>query len=365
MSAIGTELQDLFRTTPDLRVEKLKGDASTRQYLRLLFPTSAGAQQFVKTCAGLKGREAEAVSPLQDGLSSLVAMVLPGKGASRAARMVADVAGYLKRCKVPVPGIYAAVYGMGLLLIQDLGDERLFELVPNMNDQVLRDSYQRLIDQLVLMQFPPPSVPRDCVAFRYSFTAEKFLSELEFFAEHFTQVVLGREPTQGEERIMRRAFRTVCVELMTQPMLFVHRDYHARNVMVTGDTLYVIDFQDARMGPILYDIVSLLFDPYVRLSAKMRQELIDYYFSKLPPRSLTALRKMSVSRALDLCVIQRCLKAAGTYSYQAAGCENREYLRFLSPAIKHAATASKRNADLLDLTTMLEHWQEQVVNQNG
>ena len=93
--------------------------------------------------------------------------------------------------------------------------------------------------------------------------------------------------------------------------MLCHRDYHSRNLMLHQGRLYMIDFQDARLGPDTYDLVSLLRDSYVDLTEVALNELIAYYLALTGAR-----RRGRVPRRFDLMALQRNLKALGTFGYQ-------------------------------------------------
>lgn len=353
-------LQAIMEDMPGLAVEQLKGDVGARQYFRMSFPTVTRAQRFIERCSEAADPGSERFTYHEVQESALVAMLLPRKGAARASRVIADVAEHVASCGVPVPAVHLAMHNLGFLVIEDLGDTRLFDVFGEMDATRLKKTYRELVDYLIQMQFPPLSVPRDCVAYTYAFSADRFLWELNSFAEPFSEVILKRDLTPSESEIIRRTFPAICEEMMTQELLFTHRDYHSRNAMIKDDDLYVIDFQDARLGPILYDIVSLVFDPYVSLGPKTQQELIDYYLSRLPAKSRNALRALGVARAFDICLTQRCLKAAGTYASMANQRDNTDFLRFIPRAFESTIDAARRNGDLLELSNMLTHWLERT-----
>jgi aminoglycoside/choline kinase family phosphotransferase len=102
--------------------------------------------------------------------------------------------------------------------------------------------------------------------------------------------------------------------LAGQPAVFVHRDYHSRNLMVDGNRLGIIDFQDALMGPATYDLASLLRDAYIQLDDALIDELIQYYVAGLAARRVH-VDPAGYRRLFDLTSIQRNLKAAGRFVY--------------------------------------------------
>jgi aminoglycoside/choline kinase family phosphotransferase len=122
--------------------------------------------------------------------------------------------------------------------------------------------------------------------------------------------------------------------------VLTHRDYHARNLMMRGDEMHIIDYQDARMGPASYDVASLLSDPYTTLSHEVVLELIEAFIqskaqSKLPLPNVDEFRV-----ELKLMTVQRMLKAMGTYASQAA-VGNSVYVPYIEPALERALAAMK------------------------
>ncbi|MBN1594137.1 MAG: phosphotransferase [Candidatus Coatesbacteria bacterium] len=360
LRALPNHIRDVLSGIPGVRIEKLEGDVSTRRYFRLQFPENDAAHCLIDDCSEQASWQFERPYGFDANRRSVVAMLLPGESPARASRIIVDVTDYLARCGVPVPKVYLAIHEIGFLLIEDLGDIRLFELSAGMSKAELESAYLKMLEFIHLMQFPGPTIHRDCIAYSYGFTRERFLSELKLFVGAFSQLVLKRELLESEQAVVRSAFPVICMELMEQERAFTHRDFHSRNIMVWEGEYYVIDHQDARLGPLLYDVVSLLYDPYVTLDRESRQELSDYYLRGLPGRSRNSLRSIGISRSFDLCIVQRCLKAAGTYASVALNKKDASYLRFMPVAIWSALEASKRNGDLLELSNMLTHWLERA-----
>ena len=114
---------------------------------------------------------------------------------------------------------------------------------------------------------------------------------------------------------------------------FVHRDYHSRNIMVKDDRLALIDFQDARLGPASYDLVSLCFDSYVPLSMDFRKSVFDKGVAEIAAQGgveasasiLTYFRPM---------LLQRQLKAIGSFGYLTKEKKRGDYLKYVTPALQ-------------------------------
>jgi aminoglycoside/choline kinase family phosphotransferase len=116
-----------------------------------------------------------------------------------------------------------------------------------------------------------------------------------------------------------------------------HRDYHSRNLMLHDGSLYIIDFQDARMGPDTYDLVSLLRDSYVDLTDRELDELIAYFLAlrKGTGRSTSA---EEFRTRFDLMALQRNLKALGTFGYQTITRRNPVYIQYMPRTLRYART---------------------------
>jgi aminoglycoside/choline kinase family phosphotransferase len=116
-----------------------------------------------------------------------------------------------------------------------------------------------------------------------------------------------------------------------------HRDYHSRNLMLRDASLYVIDFQDARMGPDTYDLVSLLRDSYVDITDRELDELIAYFLA-LKQRDGEAVPMTEFRRRFDLMALQRNLKALGTFGYQTLTRHNTVYIQYIPRTLRYAKT---------------------------
>ncbi len=120
-------------------------------------------------------------------------------------------------------------------------------------------------------------------------------------------------------------------ELAAEPPVLCHRDYHSRNLMLNEGQLYMIDFQDARMGPDTYDLVSLLRDSYVDLPEQTVEELVAYFLAlKGAPDEPDFRRRFNVM------ALQRNLKALGTFGYQTTARHNPVYIQYIPRTLRYA-----------------------------
>jgi N-acetylmuramate 1-kinase len=164
-----------------------------------------------------------------------------------------------------------------------------------------------------------------------AFDVEKFTWELDFFLKHFVEGYRGAKLTDAGRQAIRGEFSPIIAELAGERRVLCHRDYHSRNLMLHEGRLYVIDFQDARMGPDTYDLVSLLRDSYVDLAPVAVDELIAYFLAlKGNPSEEAAFRAR-----FDLMALQRNLKALGTFGYQTGARQNPVYIQYIPRTIKY------------------------------
>lgn len=166
------------------------------------------------------------------------------------------IAQSLKAHGVNVPDVFAADFEQGFLLLSDCGDQLL---LPQLNEKTVDNFYAHAMADLLLLQqcpFDPPLAP---------YSAEVLQREMLLFPQWFVAEHLGLSLAPEESQVLAAAFAKITAWVEDQPQVPVHRDYHARNIMIeaSGQLAY-IDFQDALQGPITYDLVSLLRDSYAR-----------------------------------------------------------------------------------------------------
>lgn len=236
---------------------------------------------------------------------------------------------------VQVPTVVAKAPELGMILLEDLGDltlERKFW--ENQNQELAIPFYRLAIDELIKMHYPA-SFDRDpaCVAFAVAFDVDKLLWEMNYGREHLLLKLSKLKLSGAETKALDAVFLDACQRLHAQEKFIAHRDYHSRNAMIKLGRLRVIDFQDARMGPIQYDLVSLLRDSYVNLEEPIARDLATYYLEcrkiAAKGRGLKEPSREAFDEIFELQTIQRCFKAAGSFSsfYNLRGDER--YLKYL------------------------------------
>jgi aminoglycoside/choline kinase family phosphotransferase len=319
-----------------LSIARLTGDASTRSYFRVL---SGGASLIV-------ARYAEAFDERErasDRLARLEATNPPARltFANDPCAHI-EVTALLEGAGLPVPRVLAASGSDGALLMEDVGDVRLQDWLIDNAPESRSDAYREAIRHIVKIQEATrAAIDADSICSRLAFDEAKLRWELGFFFANYVNHYLGLKLDADTSKGIQGEFKALCSELAARPRVLTHRDYHARNLMMREGDLYIIDHQDARMGPASYDLASLISDPYTALDRAASNELIDYFID-LKSASAAPLEDAGEFRTeLELMTVQRMLKAIGTYSYQAAVLNNPAYVAYIEPAVKAALEAAR------------------------
>jgi hypothetical protein len=181
-----------------------------------------------------------------------------------------------------------------------------------------------------------------------SFDTAKFLWELNYFRKYFLEGLRKIELTPGENEDLQAEFQRLAEELDAQPRVFCHRDYHSRNLMLQEQTLYVIDFQDARWGPSTYDFASLCYDSYIQHDPTFLHHLERLFFTYYPEERL---QRFEYPR---MC-LQRNLKALGTFGYQADKLGRDFYIQFVEPTLGYVRKHLSKLPEYSEMSKILAH----------
>ncbi|HEY9032232.1 MAG TPA: phosphotransferase [Kangiella sp.] len=215
------------------------------------------------------------------------------------------VAGMLK--VVNAPQVLAYDLADGFMLLSDLGDQLYLPLLLNPSESAPSADvlYKSAIDSLVTMQSidNADSLP--------AYDSTLLNTEMELFREWFLGRYLNYPLSEQEHQLLDKTFEQLTVSALEQPQVFVHRDYHSRNIMyIEGQEPGIIDFQDAVYGPITYDLLSLLRDCYIQWPQDKVLDWIDYFIEQSP----FPLEKQTFLKWFDWMGLQRHIKVAGIFS---------------------------------------------------
>ena len=257
-------------------------------------------------------------------------------------RSFIDVRDHLAACGAAVPEIYEHDGENGVILMEDFGDLTLQERLRGAGEETFAHFYRLAIDEMITVQIPGTSLRRDCVARHRSFDRTRLMEELDFFLLHTVEGLYRANLEKREREAIREGFSLLAARLASFPRVLNHRDYHSRNLMVVGDALKIVDFQDARMGPCQYDLASLLRDSYTVLGGSFRRLMVEYYLRESEKRGMAWHDRGAFLNRFDLMSLQRNLKACGTFGYMAVTRGDERYLAYLEPTFAYVRENASR-----------------------
>src|ERR1051326_725937 len=191
-----------------------------------------------------------------------------------------NVATLLAKMPVPIPEVLGHAGDLGVLALQDLGDVTLQAHLGAATAQEHAAWYREAVALIATLQRRGADLASpEYLPYGIAFDAEKLTWELDFFTKHFLEAYRGVTLGDNQRAALRAEFAVIVQELAAEPRVLCHRDYHSRNLMLREGQLYIIDFQDARMGPDTYDLASLLRDSYVDITDRYLDELIAYFLA--------------------------------------------------------------------------------------
>jgi len=274
-------MTDWLRNDLELRISRIvpaSADASFRRYFRI----SVGEKTFIVMDA----------PPDKEDCSSFI--------------RIADA---LYGMGLNVPKIEQKNLGEGLLLLSDLGD---ISYLSALNNDTADYLYRDAIDALLHMQQKGKG---NSIALPV-YDKSLLMQEMELFRHWLLGQHLGLELSESDVVMLEAVFELLAESALEQPQVWVHRDYHSRNLMVCdANNPGVLDFQDAVSGPMSYDLVSLLRDCYIEWPMTQQQQWLDYYCDGAEECGLLSSdERHQFKRWFDLIGVQRHLKAAGIFA---------------------------------------------------
>ncbi len=305
--------------TSSIRIESASSDASFRRYFRVFIEQ--------KTLIVMDA------PPPQENVSGFVA--------------VSDI---FRDAGVHVPEIIAGDYQSGFLLLSDFGNQCYFDQLSEANADLL---YGDAFDALLQIQTGVVTSTSDLPVYDVSLLQ----NELEIFSQWFVEQLLGLRLTPEQHQIFQRSCQILVASALEQPQVCVHRDFHSRNLMLLETrNPGVIDFQDAVIGPLTYDLVSLLRDCYVSWSAQR----VDDWRNQFYQRSLQAgiftpsISQNQYQQWFDKMGVQRHLKAIGIFSRLKIRDGKPGYLKDIPTTINYVVTVCEQDVELTEFSQLLK-----------
>jgi aminoglycoside/choline kinase family phosphotransferase len=288
---------------------------------------------------------------LADGRSFVAMDAPPGQ---EDCRPFVHVAGVFAAAGVHVPAIHAQDLNRGFLLLEDLGTTTFLDFFNN-NDSgaphsaALAAPYAAATDALIRLQLAsrPGVLP--------VYDRALLERELALFPDWYLARELGGELPPREAQVLRTAFDALLANNLAQPRVYVHRDYHSRNLMLCDPLPGILDFQDAVYGPITYDLVSLLRDAYVRWEEAQVLDWTVRYWEKARKADLPVRADFAeFYRDFEWMGAQRQLKVAGIFARLSHRDGKARYLADIPRVLEYLLTACRRYRELTPLALLLE-----------
>ncbi len=262
------------------------------------------------------------------------------------------IATLLSKNKVNAPHIFAQSAEYGLLLLTDFGNQSLLSMLNSYNADSL---YKLALNELIAIQNIQTknlSVP--------DYDKALLRNEMNLFPEWF----LSKHLNLAAPDCLAAIFELLISNAQNQPQVLVHRDYHSRNLMVvSGDKLGVIDFQDAVIGPISYDLVSLFRDCYIAWPENKIDQWLNEYLAIAKQKNLLneSITETQFKRWFDLMGLQRHLKVLGIFCRLYYRDNKSNYLNDLPLTLRYVIDVASRYQEFSELVSFLNHPKIQAI----
>jgi len=314
------ELLDWLLSSCGLRSISLlpmPGDASTRRYFRVICPDAS----FVLMDAPLP----------QDKVEAFIA-----------------VGSALSQHHITVPTVVFKDLTHDYLLLSDLGDLTYLNALTNENaDTLYGKALEALVSMQAITQVPDHVLP--------VFDAKIMHEEWALFKEWYLTKLLKLD-IAADEKKLDACYALLVESALSQPVVFMHRDYHSANLMVLPDDagVGVLDFQDAFMGPVTYDLVSLLRDCYIAWPNERVVSWVNAYRLILKAHGVMDIEQTQMMRWFDLMGVQRHLKALMTFSRKQVRDHQSRYLSYIPRTLGYLLHTTEKYPELSAFTHLLE-----------
>jgi len=232
------------------------------------------------------------------------------------ARTFVQVAGEFLKAGVNIPKVFDANYQSGFLCLSFLGDTLLWQQLDTLKSENRLSEVNKVYTNAFEILLKIQGIREGSVILLPPYDGVLLITELELFREWFCQGIMGLELSRDDNALLDDFFGVLVDTALGQPQVCVHRDYHSRNLMVNEQGDHgVLDFQDAVIGPVTYDLVSLIKDCYINWpKAMIREWALQYANMAQTAGIINGFENQQYLLEFDLMGVQRHLKAAGIFS---------------------------------------------------
>lgn len=332
-----------------LSLTPLAGDASSRRYYRALLsgPTVPASMVVMELCGGPLPLSSEELAMFKEPPKELPFLNLHR---------------FLSQLGVRVPTLYGYWVEEGLLFLEDLGDRSLWVSVQALSQTEVSKWYEKAIDQLLLLQIRGTRAKNNsCIAFKQRFNFRLYTWEFEHFIEYGIEKGERGKMERRERNYLTEAFASISHHLERQPPYLNHRDYHSWNLMIHHREVAVIDFQDALLAPMQYDLASLLNDRETDriIKPELEDHLLDYYLRGREEMGEKKVGRDEFFETYILSALQRDFKVVGRFQYLDLVKGKPHYKKYIPGTLKRLKRNLTRLPYLQRLISVLAcHFEE-------
>ena len=236
---------------------------------------------------------------------------------------------FLRNNKILTPKLYAHNYPKGIIVIEDFGDLSFYKILLKKKNKL--PIYKKLVDLLLKIQKIKSKIKikninnGSHIIDKYS---NKYLfKESNLFFDWYLPLFLSKKKVSNIKKRTNKILSKLYKKLNFSNSHFVHRDYHAQNLMKVGKKIGVIDSQDALIGNPAYDLVSLIDDVRIKTSIKLKNQIYSYYLKKTSKNYKNNSKKFLED--FKILSVQRNLKIIGIFSRLFIRDKKKQYLKFI------------------------------------
>ncbi len=310
-------------------IEKLSGDASTRKYWR------------IKLSEKFKSK-----------YPSTIILALIENNNDETIYSFCNISKFLSMLGINVPKIYCVYKNkLSALLLEDCGNLTLLEYLKGKNNKIVFETYTKVIDLLIKLQVEKNNKYCKYIAFKRAFDIEKYMWEFEeLFQKYFINKFCSSKITKKINDELKKYYLKISSTLNEYKNIFVHRDFQSKNLMIKNDKYILLDYQDARLGILHYDLVSLLYDSYFIMEDNLRNKLIDYYISNTDKWKSN---QMEFMKLIDYTIIQRKMHDIGIFVRLKEEFGKENYIKFIPTSMNYIISVLNRNKEFSQLKAIL------------
>ncbi|MBU4184985.1 MAG: phosphotransferase [Desulfobacteraceae bacterium] len=309
-------------TFSEIKRNRIRGDGSERRWYRITSESKL---------SGKITSEGQSEVPFQKLI--IVDHGIRTRSATSEADSFIAIGRHLYNRGIPVPKIHLYDNFSGLVFLEDLGDVKLQKLVlDTKNPEKIANYYKKIVDLLIKMSILGVKGFDISWTYQTPYYSKDLILEKEcrYFVDSFLRGYLGMDYFFED---FKDEFESLAEKTLKFPVNgFMHRDLQSRNIMVKDNKFYIIDFQGGRIGPVQYDLASLLIDPYVDLPYQLRAQLVDYCIKKLP--KFLQINEEQFRYCFKYCSLTRNLQILGAFGNLIRVNSKSYFEQYIPAAIK-------------------------------